>query len=524
MNEKRMRWKDLVADLLGKFHGNKTMLASRIGISDAREVRRWLRGATPHARFADLLFKECERFGINPRKYEGLEPVYNFKNSYEQNLIEGPQGLSLTFEEFIPKVATPSFLDYNLNSPIGVPSSVLTTNFQWIRPLIQRGYDVVTLKTVKTREVPAHHFPNVAYLPELQSPLQVGSVPKEIVGIPDLRDENVAKLSLANSFGLPSPKPGEWQEDWRKSLRLLSTGQILIGSVVGTADSPEDDLIADFVQCARWAHEVGVHAVELNFSCPNVYGKEGFVYKNAELSGEICKKVARAIPNAKILVKIGYLPTDQLKKLFDATFKNIHGYTAINALPAKIISSGQRAVPLFSRKNLAVAGLSGVAIKEYALDAVRGLRRLATSANRPDIGIIGVGGISSLDDVNRFREAGANCVQICTAALLNPLIAVEIRKQLNRASFQTYSRTFDRPGATPIFSDPIRKKAFENLEKVYSRLGVDFFDAIEVLEERWFKGYKRDLENANQSVGSPRLRAEAPTEAQIEAWIREKNK
>jgi dihydroorotate dehydrogenase len=49
---------------------------------------------------------------------------------------------------------------------------------------------------------------------------------------------------------------------------------------------------------------------------------------------------------------------------------------------------------------------------------------------RLPLGIVGVGGISSATDVVPRLEAGAHHVQLATAAMLDPMVAVNIRREL----------------------------------------------------------------------------------------------
>jgi dihydroorotate dehydrogenase (NAD+) catalytic subunit len=45
-----------------------------------------------------------------------------------------------------------------------------------------------------------------------------------------------------------------------------------------------------------------------------------------------------------------------------------------------------------------------------------------------DIKLIGVGGVSTVEDVRDYLAAGAQAVHIATAAMVNPLVAIEIKK------------------------------------------------------------------------------------------------
>ena len=47
-----------------------------------------------------------------------------------------------------------------------------------------------------------------------------------------------------------------------------------------------------------------------------------------------------------------------------------------------------------------------------------------------DIDLVGVGGASDASHVFRYLEAGAASVHIATAAMTNPLVAIEIKRQL----------------------------------------------------------------------------------------------
>jgi dihydroorotate dehydrogenase (NAD+) catalytic subunit len=65
-----------------------------------------------------------------------------------------------------------------------------------------------------------------------------------------------------------------------------------------------------------------------------------------------------------------------------------------------------------------IGGLSGPAIKPLALRMVWDVRRAL-----PNLPIIGIGGISSLDDVMEFIVAGASAVQIGTATFADPSVS-----------------------------------------------------------------------------------------------------
>ncbi|HBN77668.1 MAG TPA: dihydroorotate dehydrogenase, partial [Planctomycetaceae bacterium] len=71
-----------------------------------------------------------------------------------------------------------------------------------------------------------------------------------------------------------------------------------------------------------------------------------------------------------------------------------------------------------------MGGLSGPAIKPVALRIVHQVKRAV------DIPIIGVGGISTIDDVMEFLVTGASAVQVGTATFYNPSVSGTLTEQL----------------------------------------------------------------------------------------------
>ncbi len=89
-----------------------------------------------------------------------------------------------------------------------------------------------------------------------------------------------------------------------------------------------------------------------------------------------------------------------------------NGIVAINSLgPAMRIDLRRRSVALGNQAGQ--AWMSGPAIKPLALAAVNIIKEAA-----PDLTVIGVGGIRSVEDVLEFLLAGADAVQMLSAALL----------------------------------------------------------------------------------------------------------
>jgi dihydroorotate dehydrogenase (NAD+) catalytic subunit len=97
-----------------------------------------------------------------------------------------------------------------------------------------------------------------------------------------------------------------------------------------------------------------------------------------------------------------------------------HAITAINTVVGVDICPDLHA-PIFRRVR---AGLSGPAIMPVALDAVWKI------SNAVGIPVVGVGGISSVEDAEKFFAAGASAVQIGTAIFSEPDLPERIARDL----------------------------------------------------------------------------------------------
>jgi dihydroorotate dehydrogenase (NAD+) catalytic subunit len=519
----KIRWHQLVGDL-AKIT-SQTELGRSLGVT-SKEVSRWVAATSiPQGHNAQKLLDESKRRMVNWKKYAEASPVYDLHLDFDQNAKDGPNNIP-PYEGHIPTIST-TFLGHKLNSPLGLPASVLTLDSTWISQLARCGYDTLTYKTVRTTRMLAHAAPNVAYLPDLTDPLPLNGQERKTStrGSSHQPAELLSQTSLANSFGMPSSDPSEWQADVQKAIASLQSGQILIVSVVGTA-SPGPDLISDFVRCAKLASETHPHGIELNFSCPNVYDKqEGSIYKHPEIAGEIVARVRRALPDTRVLAKIGFLRGDELERLFTSTYKYVDGYTAINTLPLQIVAQGQRDQPYFGSKR-EKAGISGVAIRKLALQTITELNELRQRLGKPELGLIGVGGVSEANHVTDLRSAGADVVQLCTSVILDPGVGIEIRGRLARDGYgQAHARSLGTQ--SPAFSDPTVALAFDLAIEVARERHLELDHVMMGLTKEWIGPYQqalRELQPGGRS-SSIRTRRHPPTKDDIEKWaLREKTK
>ncbi len=165
----------------------------------------------------------------------------------------------------------------------------------------------------------------------------------------------------------------------------------------------------------------GIAALELNISCPNVSG--GIDYGVDPRLCEKLVKILRKYTTLPFAVKLTPNVTNiaEIAKAAEAGGANM--ISAINTCSGLAVD-WRRRKPILGN---GFGGLSGPAIKPIALRCVRQINRAV------EIPVIGIGGISSLDDVMEFIVAGASAVQIGTANFAQPDLTMRILRDLPAA-------------------------------------------------------------------------------------------
>ncbi len=153
-----------------------------------------------------------------------------------------------------------------------------------------------------------------------------------------------------------------------------------------------------------------VEAVELNLSCPNVEEGGMAVGTDPELLRWYITKAKLILGNITVLAKLTPNVENISSLAVVSERAGADGITAINTLLGMDINL-KSGGPVFDR---VVAGLSGPAIMPVALRAVWEIAQVVR------IPVIGVGGISSVEDSAKFFAAGAAAVQIGTAIFYDP--------------------------------------------------------------------------------------------------------
>jgi dihydroorotate dehydrogenase (NAD+) catalytic subunit len=172
---------------------------------------------------------------------------------------------------------------------------------------------------------------------------------------------------------------------------------------------------------ARLDKAKGVHAVEVNISCPNV--KKGGMAFGTDLDSTY--EVIKAVRNATslpVIAKLSPNVTDVVPFADRAAHAGADALSLINTLLGMAIDIKSRKPKIAN----VTGGLSGPAIRPVAVRIVWQVYRAV------GLPIIGMGGIMDASDAVEFMLAGATAVAVGTANFINPAASVEIVDGIER--------------------------------------------------------------------------------------------
>ena len=219
------------------------------------------------------------------------------------------------------------------------------------------------------------------------------------------------KSGMLNAIGLKNPGIQEIMASKYPYLRQFDTS--ILANVAGSTEE-------EYLEVCRLLSDSNlVDAIELNISCPNVDAGGLAFGTNPEVAGNLTRKV-KAICNKPLYVKLSPNVTDivEIAKAVEAA--GADGITMINTVTSMRIDLKTRK-PILGNKT---GGMSGPAIFPLAI------RMIYDVSKAVKIPIIGMGGVSSADDVLEMMMAGASAVAIGTANLYDPFICPKIIEEL----------------------------------------------------------------------------------------------
>ena len=174
--------------------------------------------------------------------------------------------------------------------------------------------------------------------------------------------------------------------------------------------------------CEKLDKEEQVGWLEVNISCPNVHGGGMSFGTSPEAAAEVTKAV-KAVTTKPVYIKLSPNVTDIVSIAKACEEAGADGISMINTLMGMRIDLNRKK-PIIANKS---GGFSGPAIKPVAISMVY---RVYEAVKIP---IIGMGGLSSAEDVLEMMLAGATAVEIGAANLIDPMASKNIIDDLPRA-------------------------------------------------------------------------------------------
>lgn len=175
--------------------------------------------------------------------------------------------------------------------------------------------------------------------------------------------------------------------------------------------------------CEKLDSQEQVGWLEVNVSCPNVHGGGMSFGTDPKAAAQVTKAV-KAVTKKPVIIKLSPNVTDIVSIAKACEDAGADGISLINTL------LGMR-IDLRTKKPVianTMGGFSGSAIFPVAL---RMVYQVSSAVNIP---VVGMGGVSSAEDVIEMMLAGATAVEIGAANLVDPFICKKIVEALPTAA------------------------------------------------------------------------------------------
>ena len=233
-------------------------------------------------------------------------------------------------------------------------------------------------------------------------------------------------------FGYPTPRIAECPAGMINSVGLQNPGvdKVISEELPKLAKVFHKPVIANVSgfsieeyahTCALLDKEPQVGILEVNVSCPNVHHGGMSFGTDPEAAAAVTRAV-KAVTTKPVYIKLTPNVTDIVSIAKACEEAGADGIALINTMMGMRIDLKTKK-PVIANK---MGGFSGSAIFPVA---VRMVYQVAEAVKIP---VIGMGGVSSAEDVIEMMLAGATAVEIGAANLVNPYICKEIIEDLPR--------------------------------------------------------------------------------------------
>jgi len=220
------------------------------------------------------------------------------------------------------------------------------------------------------------------------------------------------RMGMINSVGLQNPGVDAVIENELPKLKEVFSKPVM-ANISGFS-------VDDYVYtCEKLSNEEQIGWFEVNISCPNVHGGGMSFGTSPKAAAEVTKAV-KAVSKKPVIIKLSPNVTDIVSIAKACEEAGADGISLINTLLGMRIDLKTKKCVIANK----MGGFSGPAIFPVA---IRMVYQVFEAVNIP---IIGMGGVSSAEDVIEMMLAGATAVQIGAANLVNPFACKEIIEKL----------------------------------------------------------------------------------------------
>lgn len=174
--------------------------------------------------------------------------------------------------------------------------------------------------------------------------------------------------------------------------------------------------------CQKLDAEEQVGWLEVNVSCPNVHGGGMSFGTEPEAAAQVTRAV-KAVTKKPVIIKLSPNVTDIVAIAKACEQAGADGISLINTMLGMRIDLRRRK-PVIANT---MGGFSGPAIFPVALRMVYQVSKALS------IPVVGMGGVSSAEDVIEMMLAGATAVEVGAANLVNPYASLDIVRSLPEA-------------------------------------------------------------------------------------------
>ena len=278
------------------------------------------------------------------------------------------------------------FCGLHCENPFFLASSAICTNYEMVARAFEAGWAGVYYKTICLQDIQE-------VSPRFDAIHKYG-IRGDFYGF-----RNMEQLS---------ENPVEMDLDILRRLKQDYPNKIVIASIMGQTEE-------QWIELAKKVEAVGVDAVELNFSCPQMRlaGMGSDVGQNSELVLFYTAYVKRSV-RIPVIPKMTPNITHINEPALSAFLADADAISAINTI--KSVSMSDKA-SVSGRKT--ISGLSGRAIKPIALRCILDMAQNTAirGGHGRSVELSGIGGIETWRDALEFIQLGCSNVQVCTAVM-----------------------------------------------------------------------------------------------------------